>query len=168
MFDRSSTGPGTEETFQNLQNRRPQEVGQPLSPEVLGFMLDRPVRLDRTLFLESLKSAPRGSSPGPGGCTYEHLKVLLDETDTAELMFAACSRLAQAKVPDQVATALMGARLVAVTKPDGGVRGIATGCAFRCLVARTLAKQFVKVFEVECSSFQYAHRLCGPHASGSH
>ena len=27
------------------------------------------------LFLTSLKSAARGSSPGPGGCTYEHLKV---------------------------------------------------------------------------------------------
>ena len=152
----AALAPGTAETFQNLQNKRPQEVVRPLSPEVLEFMPDRPVRLDRTLFLESLKSASQLSSPGPGGCTYEHLKVLLDETDTAELMFAACSRLAQAKVPDQVATALMGARLVAVAKPDGGVRGIATGCTFRRLVARTLAKQFVKVFEAACSPFQYA------------
>ena len=52
--------------------------------------------------------------------------------------------------------ALMGARLVVVAKTDGGVRGIATGCIFRRLVARTLAKQFVKVFEAECSPFQYA------------
>ena len=71
-------------------------------------------------------------------------------------MFAACSRLAQAKVPAQVATALMGARLTGVAKPDGGVRGLATGRTFRRLVARNLAKQFVKVFEAECSPFQYA------------
>ena len=83
-----------------------------------------------------MKSARRGSSPGPGGCTCEHLKVFLDETDAAELMFAACSRSAQAKVPNQVATALMGARLVAVAKPDGGVRGITTGGTFRRLVAQ--------------------------------
>ena len=50
----------------------------------------------------------------------------------------------------------MGARLTALTKTDGGVRGIATGCSLRRLVARTLAKQFIKVFEAECSPFQYA------------
>ena len=50
----------------------------------------------------------------------------------------------------------MGARLTALTKPDGGVRGIATGCSLRRLVARTLAKQFMAVFESECAPFQYA------------
>ena len=112
--------------------------------------------LDRPTFLTSLKSAPRGSSPGPGGCTYEHLKTLLDENDTTELLFGACSSLAQAKVLEEVALVLMGARLTALTKPDGGVRGIATGCSLRRLVARTLAKQFMAVFEAECAPFQYA------------
>ena len=97
----ATLAPRTEETFQNLQNRRPQEVVRPLAPEVLEFMPDRPVRLDRSLFLASLKSANRGSSPGTGGCTYEHLKVSLDGTDTTEMMFDACSRLAQAKFPCQ-------------------------------------------------------------------
>ena len=50
----------------------------------------------------------------------------------------------------------MGARLTALTKPNGGVRGIATGCTVRRLVARTLVKQFMKVFEAECAPFQYA------------
>ena len=36
------------------------------------------------------------------------------------------------------------------------MRGIATGCSIRRLVARTLAKQFVEVFEAECSPFQCA------------
>ena len=72
------------------------------------------------------------------------------------LLFGACSSLAQAKVPEEVTSVLMGARLTALTKPDGGVRGIATGCSLRRLVARTLAKQFMAVFEAECAPFQYA------------
>ena len=39
------------------------------------------------------------------------------------------------------------ARLTALRKPDGGVRGIATGDAFRRLVSRTLAKQWATVFD---------------------
>ena len=58
----------------------------------------------------------------------QHLKVLLDECDT----------------------------MTALAKPDGGVRGIATGSSVRRLVGRTLAKQFTKVFEAECAPFQYA------------
>ena len=39
---------------------------------------------------------------------------------------------------------------------EGGVRGIATGCSLRRLVARTLARQFAQDFEKECAPFQYA------------
>ena len=49
-----------------------------------------------------LKTAPGGSSPGPGGCTYEHLKVLMDDQDTLELLFEAATSLAQAAVPVSV------------------------------------------------------------------
>ena len=66
------------------------------------------------------------------------------------------SSLAQAKLPVEIASGLSGARLTALAKPDGGVRGIATGCSLRRLVARTLAKQFAKDFETECAPFQYA------------
>ena len=43
----------------------------------------------------------------------------------------------------------MGVWLVALTKTDGGIRGIATGSSLRQLVARTLAR-------LECAPFQYA------------
>ena len=36
------------------------------------------------------------------------------------------------------------------------VRGIATSCTVRRLVAKALAKKFMKVFEAECAPFQYA------------
>ena len=114
------------------------------------------MKLDRPKFFVSLKSAPRGSSPGPGGCTYEHLRILLDDVVTTELLFEACTSLAQATLPGESSAALMSARLTAPAKPDGGVRGIATGCTLRRLVARTLAKQIMKDFEQECAPIQKA------------
>ena len=67
-----------------------------------------------------------------------------------------CSTLAQGKIPANIKSALIGARLTALSKPLGGVRGIATGSTIRRLVARTLAKQFMDEFEAECAPFQYA------------
>ena len=63
--------------------------------------------------MRSFKSAPKGSSPGPGGCTSEHLWALLDDVDTFKLLFEAASSLAQATVPPEIAAALTGARFQA-------------------------------------------------------
>ena len=145
--------PGNDDTFDELQRKRPQEIQRELPEHVRGFVPDSPLALDRDAFMKSLKSSPHGSSPGPGGCTYEHLKVLLDETDIFELLFDAVTSLAQARVPASISKVLTSARLTAVTKKDGGVRGIATGCSLRRLSARTLAKQFAKEFEKECAPF---------------
>ena len=84
------------------------------------------------------------------------MKGLLDNTDAFEFLLSACNSLSQAKIPRDTAEALMGCRLTALNKPDGGVRVIATGCSPRQLVARTLAKQFCYVFEADCSPFQHA------------
>ena len=111
--------------------------------------------MDRNTFVKSLKSAPKGSSPGPGGCTYKHLRVLMDDAGIFDLFFEAVSSLAQARVPAEVGAVLMGDRLTALAKPDG-VRGIATGCLLRRRVGRALAKQFAAEFEKECAPFQYA------------
>ena len=73
--ERPSLQGTTRQTLQELQRRRDQEVVRPLSQEVLEFDPERPVILDRPTFLTSLKSAPRGSSPGPGGCTYFWMRV---------------------------------------------------------------------------------------------
>ena len=141
----ASLAPGTEATFREMQSRRPQEVQRPIPREVLEFEPASPLVVDRKMFCEK-----------SGGCTYEHLRILSDDFDTFELLFEAATSLAQASVPLDIAPALMSARLTALTKPDGGVRAIATGCSLRRLVARTLTKQFASVFEDECAPFQYA------------
>ena len=50
----------------------------------------------------------------------------------------------------------MSARMTPLSKPDGGIRGIATGTVFRRLVAKTLARQFGPVVEESCAPFQFA------------
>ena len=78
-------------------NGRPQFQRRKLPPEVLEFEPQTPVELDRKTFFDSLRSSPRGSSGGPGGCTYEHLKLLLDDSDATDLFVAVCNRIAQNK-----------------------------------------------------------------------
>ena len=123
----TALAPGNDETFNELQGKRPQEVQRELPEHFFNFVPESPLVLDRDAFLKSLKTSPRGSSPGPGECTDEHLKVLLDETDFFELLFDAVTSFAQARIPASISKALTSARLTALTKKDGGIRGIATG-----------------------------------------
>ena len=67
--------PGNDNTFNELQRKRPQEVVRELPEHVRAFTPETPLVVNKEILLKSLKSSPRGSSPGPGGCTYEHLKV---------------------------------------------------------------------------------------------
>ena len=97
--------------------------------------------------LKSLKSFSRDSSPGQDGCTYEHLKVLMDDVDAFELLY-------------EISEALTTARLTALTKKDGGVRGIATCCSLRRLTARTLAKRFAKDFEANDCAHSWMTSCC--------
>ena len=152
----ATLAPGTKATLHELQNRRPHVQQRAVPEEILEHEPEQPVTLDRSMFLASLRSAPRGSSPRSGGCTHEHLKIVLHDTDTNEWLMSVCNTLAQGKIPANIKSALMGARLTALSKPLGGVRGIATGSTIRRLVARTLAKQFMDEFEAECAPFQCA------------
>ena len=47
-------------------------------------------------------------------------------------------------------------RITALSKPDGGVRGIVVGDILRRLVARTISKQFMKEAEEATAPYQYA------------
>ena len=81
---------------------------------------------------------------------------MLEDMDIFDMLFEAAPSFAQARIPEEVKVFLMNARLTALAKEDGGVRGIATGDTLQRLVARTLARQFAEEFEEECAPFQYA------------
>jgi len=74
--------------------------------------------------------------------TTEHLRPLLDDEETFDLLADAAEKLAQASIPSSIADALGLGRMVAIRKSSGKVRGIVSGDVFRRLVARTLAQQF--------------------------
>ena len=122
---------------------------------MLDFEPKSALQLDAELFARYLQTAPSGSSPGPGGCRNEMLRVCLDDPETLELLTAA-KDLARATVPGEVTRTFMLASMTALQKRDGGIRGIATGTSFRRLVAKTLARQFGQVVEDTCASFQFA------------
>ena len=112
--------------------------------------------MDAQIFAKCLRTAPSGSSPGPGGCSNEILRVCLDDTETLLLLTAAAEDVARASVPPDVFRVFMLARMTALQKPDGGVRGIATGTVFQRLVAKTLARQYSEAVEEACTQFQFA------------
>ncbi|CAE7513140.1 unnamed protein product [Symbiodinium natans] len=82
-------------------------------------------------------------------------KVLLQDAAAMELLAHAATLLARAHVQAEIRTALAMALLTALRIPDGGVRGIAMGDAFRRRV-RTLAKQWAVMFDEVTRPDQFA------------
>ena len=110
----AALAPGSEATFTEMQSRRPQEVQCRIPREILDFVPESPIVVDRKIFLKSLKSAPRGASPGPGACVagqFRHIRSALGGSDESR----------PGDHPEDIAPALVGARLTALSKPDGGV-----------------------------------------------
>ena len=74
------------------------------------------------------------------GTKNARLKPLLENEASMEALGFAASQLAKGDVPDIIAEVMALGRLTALRKPNGKVRGIATGDTLRRLVARTLAQ----------------------------
>ena len=136
--------------------RRPPAARTPIPPEVLAHDPLDPVQLSAWAVATALREARRGGAPGLSGMRAEHLKLLLQDVESQELLAYAATRVARAQLPPTVAAGVAMARLTALRKPDGGVRGIATGDAFRRLVARTLAKQWAPTIDQATRPFQFA------------
>ena len=86
--------------------------------------------------------------------TSDHLFPVLESDADSELFpseFAAVGN-----VPEEIIEAIRLVRMTALSKPDGGVRGIVVGDILRRLVARTMAKQIAKKVEEITAPFQYA------------
>ena len=109
----------------------------------------------KEIHAEVLEFVPEGKLNLTGGCSNEMLRVLLEDKESLLYFHAAAEDFARA-VPASIFKAFMMANMTALQKRDGGVRGIATGTAFRRLVARTLARQFSTEVEAACTPFQFA------------
>ena len=151
----AALSPKTEGTLDEFRRRRPQAALRPIPQVVMDYAPDSPLVLDMKIFVKCLRTAPGGSSAGPGGCSNEMLKVCLDDQETCQLLFLAAEVFARGTAPN-VSHCFMLANLTALQKKDGGVRGIATGTTFRRLVAKTLARQFSRQVTAACAPFQFA------------
>ena len=91
--------------------------------------------------------------------------MCLDDFEVLQLLLLAAEDLARGSAPAEVTQLFTMATMTAVSKTDGGVRGIATGTSFRRLVAQTLARrENVRPFPV-CSVDAGWHRLRRPRSS---
>ena len=121
--------PFTEATRQQLQSKRPREQQRPLPEMVRNFQPERALQLDRQTFIDALRSAPRGSAPGPGGTTYDHLKVLLDDEALLNGLGDAAQDIAQACLPKPICDALVLSSMVGLRKPDGVAQSLTLLCS---------------------------------------
>ena len=150
--------PGDETTYRALTDpaRRPPEPRTAVPAAALQHEPAQPVRLTAKAVAAALRDTRRGGAAGLSGMRVEHLKLLLQDLDAVDLLTEAATRVARAQVPTDVAEGLARTRLTALQKADGGVRGIATGDAFRRLVSRTLAKEWAGNFDRATRPYQFA------------
>ena len=137
-------------------SRRPPVPRRALSEEVCVAEPAEPFVLDSLEFLVCLRKARRGGAAGPSGMTSDHLFPVLESEGDSESLARVASMLAVGNVPAEIIEAIRLGRLTALSKPDGGVRGIVVGDILRRLVARTIAKQIAKKVEAATAPFQYA------------
>ena len=64
-----------------------------------------------------------GAASGPSGMTTEHLRPLLDEWSSVQVLFKAGEVFGRAEIPDTVIQMVKMGRLTALSKLDGDVRG---------------------------------------------
>ena len=88
--------------------------------------------------------------------TTEHLRTILGSPPDTHLLFRAAELLARAQVPNTIVDIIRVGRLTALSKPDGGVRGIVAGDVIRRLVAKTMARQLGPAVEAATAPHQYA------------
>ena len=153
-----AVAPGTLATLQALTDpeRRPPALRRPIPDHLLRPGAPPPVRLTPQEIGDALRTAKRGAAPGLSGATMEHYKVFLEDEEALHLFSHAINKLATADVPAHILAALARARLTALAKPGGGVRGIATGDAFRRLTSRALARHFATTFDMATRPYQFA------------
>ena len=133
----ASLAPGDKKTLEALKDpdRRPALPRSSLPDDISQFTPVEEFILGQDLFLANVRSAGRGAAPGPSGMTADHVRPLLEAHGDAAALSHAASLLARNEMLEEVMVAIRCGRIIALQKPDGGVRGIVVGDIFRRFVA---------------------------------
>ena len=151
----AALAPGTRATLDVLRDpsRRPNLPREPV-PDIPANA--SAFELDEDLFTRNLRTSRKGAAGGPSGMTTEHLRTILGSPPDTHLLFRAGELLARAQVPNTIVDIIRVGRLTALSKPDGGVRGIVAGDVIRRLVAKTMARQLTPAVEAATVAHQCA------------
>ena len=154
----AAVAPGNKTTLSALKDptKRPPSPRQAVPDHIRHFSPDEEFDLDVDLFLKNVRTARRGAAPGPSGMTADHVRVLLDNDADGAVFGHVATLLARSRVPAEILQAIRSGKVIALQKPDGGVRGIVVGDTLRRMVARTMAQQLSAQVEVATSPHQYA------------
>ena len=150
----ASLAAGDQKTLNALRDptRRPAVPRDSVPDDIVGLEPEEQFVFDQDMFLHNVRTARRGAAPGPSGMTADHLRPLVEHSGAARALSHGASLMAQARIPEEIMSAIRCGRMIALQKPDGGVRGIVVGDVFRRAVARTIAQQYVAKVEAH----QYA------------
>ena len=92
----------------------------------------------------ALRRMPTISGPGLNGLRASHLRTILSASYDERTFATVLSKISNGQSPDW----MRNCRLIAISKPNGGVRPIAIGEVLRRLSASTLNEQFLRSTDV--------------------
>ena len=111
------------------------------APIVTGIQVNQPGPELRAQLVEAATIAiqrhPKRSSPGPNGSRFEHWAVLAADPGALKPGAELVVDFLLGDVPAEALQANLGARLMALRKPTGGIRPVAVGSVVRRLAAKT-------------------------------
>ncbi len=121
------------ETLEALAELHPAGDGLPAQVQAA------PLVLEEAAVEAECRRMPVASGPGCSQLRFEHLGAIFGAGDGVHAIKHACEQLVSNRVPSGILPWLMGARLVALLKPGGGVRPIACGETTHYLMKMTLS-----------------------------
>jgi hypothetical protein len=147
-------------TFRKLEEKHPARLPQnEISAEDLMFSPSKDDLLTVTSaeVWQAIKSAAKGSSPGIDGLRFDHLYDLGQGGTHAYLKpLTAFTNLAlQGVLPQWFYTFIASADLIALAKPDGGIRPIAMGSIWRKLFSKAALIHLKEDIQRYFSLYQY-------------
>ena len=99
-----------------------------------------PIRIDNVGISRAIKSFPNGTAPGPSGLRASHLKEAVSCPASGNVVLTSLSQFANLMCsggfPSSYASFFCGADLIAIRKPNGGLRPIAIGEILRRLISK--------------------------------
>ena len=150
-IDSAALADPSEETLRQLRTLHPPAT--PLPP----VRVAAPLVVEDEALEEVMRSLPQASGPGLTQLRFEHMGEI-DVSGGREAIKNAVQLLVSNQVPEEILPWLMGARLIALAKLQGGVRPIAVGDVLRRIAGKVICAQYKE---------QFAVRFCPPPRPGA-